>query len=193
MKLKRSQALTAVVTTLTLVLIGSATIVLSQQSASESQNPTGEVAPSGLEAPGVARDPAGQPIAFSHAHHAGQYQIECEFCHSYARRGPVAGIPSVERCVGCHQSILTDQPEIQKLLEYWENEEPIPWLRIHNLPDYVRFTHKAHVRAGIDCASCHGDVKSMEIAQQVESLSMGWCLDCHNEREAPRDCLVCHY
>ncbi|RZP26344.1 hypothetical protein EVA25_04550, partial [bacterium] len=142
MKLKHSQALTAVATTLTLALIGSATIVLSQQSASESQSPTGEVDPSGLEAPGVARDPAGQPIAFSHAHHAGQYQIECEFCHSYARRGPVAGIPSVERCVGCHQSILTDQPEIQKLLEYWENEEPIPWLRIHNLPDYVRFTHK---------------------------------------------------
>ena len=118
MKLKHSQALTAVATTLTLVLIGSATIVLSQQSASESQSPTGDVEPSGLEAPGVARDPAGQPIAFSHAHHAGQYQIECEFCHSYARRGPVAGIPSVERCVGCHQSILTDQPEIQKLLEY---------------------------------------------------------------------------
>ncbi len=193
MKLKHSKEIAPVAATLTLVLIGSATIVLSQQSASESQNPTAEISPSDLEAPGVARDPAGQPIAFSHAHHAGQYQIECEFCHAYARRGPVAGIPSVERCVGCHQSILTDQPEIQKLLEYWNNEEPIPWLRIHDLPDYVRFTHKAHARAGINCENCHGDVKSMEIAQQVQSLSMGWCLDCHNEREAPRDCLVCHY
>tara|TARA_B100000745_G_scaffold292077_1_gene232608 strand:- start:108 stop:689 length:582 start_codon:yes stop_codon:yes gene_type:complete len=193
MKLNYSNSTVVTIITLALVLIGSASAVLSQRSASESPNTTAEVTPLGLETPGVARDPAGQPIAFSHAHHAGQYQIACEFCHTYARRGPVAGIPSVERCVGCHQSILTDQPEIQKLLEYWENEEPIPWLRIHDLPDYVRFTHKAHVRAGINCENCHGDVKSMEIAQQVESLSMGWCLDCHNEREAPRDCLVCHY
>ena len=193
MKLIYSNSTVVTIITLALVLIGSASAVLSQRSASESPNTAVEVAPPGLEVPGVARDPAGQPIAFSHAHHAGQYQIACEFCHTYARRGPVAGIPSVERCVGCHQSILTDQPEIQKLLEYWENEEPIPWLRIHDLPDYVRFTHKAHVRAGINCENCHGDVKSMEIAQQVESLSMGWCLDCHNEREAPRDCLVCHY
>jgi len=193
MKLIYSNSTVVTIITLALVLIGSASAVLSQRSASESPNTTAEVTPLGLETPGVARDPAGQPIAFSHAHHAGQYKIACEFCHAYARRGPVAGIPSVERCVGCHQSILTDQPEIQKLLEYWENEEPIPWLRIHDLPDYVRFTHKAHVRAGINCENCHGDVKSMEIAQQVESLSMGWCLDCHNEREAPRDCLVCHY
>ena len=193
MKLKRSHCTTVIIITLAVVLVGAATAVLSQQSVSESPSPTAEVAPLSLEAPGVARDPAGQPIAFSHAHHAGQYQIACEFCHAYARRGPVAGIPSVERCVGCHQSILTDQPEIQKLLEYWENEEPIPWLRIYDLPDYVRFTHKAHVRAGINCENCHGDVRSMDIAQQVESLSMGWCLDCHNEREAPRDCLICHY
>ncbi len=193
MKPDYSNSTTVTIITLALVLIGSASAVLSQRPASESPNTTAEITPLGLEAPGVARDPAGQPIAFSHAHHAGQHQIECEFCHTYARRGPVAGIPSVERCVGCHRSILTDQPEIQKLLEYWENEEPIPWLRIHDLPDYVRFTHKAHVRAGINCENCHGDVKSMEIAQQVESLSMGWCLDCHNEREAPRDCLVCHY
>tara|TARA_B100000949_G_scaffold24546_2_gene18744 strand:- start:2770 stop:3351 length:582 start_codon:yes stop_codon:yes gene_type:complete len=193
MKLKRSHCTTVIIITLAVVLVGAASAVLSQQSVSESPRPTAEVAPPSLEAPGVARDPAGQPIAFSHAHHAGLYQIACEFCHAYARRGPVAGIPSVERCVGCHQSILTDQPEIQKLLEYWENEEPIPWLRIHDLPDYVRFTHKAHVRAGINCENCHGDVRSMEIAQQVESLSMGWCLDCHNEREAPRDCLICHY
>ena len=193
MKLKRSYCTTVIIITLAVVLVGAASAVLSQQSVSESPSPTAEVAPPSLEAPGVARDPAGQPIAFSHAHHAGLYQIACEFCHAYARRGPVAGIPSVERCVGCLQSILTDQPEIQKLLEYWENEEPIPWLRIHDLPDYVRFTHKAHVRAGINCENCHGNVRSMEIAQQVESLSMGWCLDCHNEREAPRDCLICHY
>ena len=137
--------------------------------------------------------PGEQPIAFSHSRHVEQAGIDCQFCHAYARRGPVAGIPSVERCVGCHRSILTEQPEIVKVLDYWEQETPIPWLRVHDLPDYVRFSHKAHVRSGIDCAACHGDVSGMDIAVQVESLSMGWCVDCHDSRDASRDCLVCHY
>ena len=141
----------------------------------------------------LAADPAGQPIAFSHQHHAGQYQMDCQFCHPYARRSPVAGIPSVQRCVGCHLVVVSDRPEIQKLIEYWENEDPIPWVRVHNLPDHVRFTHKAHVRAGVGCASCHGDVRQMDIAEQVEPLTMGWCLNCHEERQATRDCLACHY
>ena len=137
--------------------------------------------------------PGAQPIAFSHARHVRQAGIDCQFCHAYARRGPVAGIPSVERCVGCHRSILTERPEIMKLLDYWQEETPIPWIRIHDLPDYVRFSHKAHVRSGVDCAACHGDVAHMDVAVQVESLSMGWCLDCHTARGASRDCLVCHY
>ena len=146
-----------------------------------------------LVTPGIASESSGQPIAFSHAHHAGQYQIECQFCHAYARRSSVAGIPSVERCVGCHLNILSERPEIQKILEYWEKKEPIPWIRVHNLPDYVRFTHKAHVRVGLDCSNCHGDLTRMEIAQKVKPLTMGWCLDCHTERGASRDCLACHY
>ena len=134
-----------------------------------------------------------QPIAFSHSRHVELAGIDCQFCHAYARRGPVAGIPSVERCAGCHRSILTERPEIVKVLDYWEQETPIPWLRVHDLPDYVRFSHKAHVRSGIDCAACHGDVARMDVAVQVESLSMGWCVDCHSARDASRDCLVCHY
>jgi hypothetical protein len=140
-----------------------------------------------------AGTPGEQPIAFSHARHVEQAGIDCQFCHVYARRGPVAGIPSVERCAGCHRGILTERPEIVKLLEYWEEEMPIPWIRVHDLPDYVRFSHKAHVRSGIDCAACHGDVARMDIAVQVESLSMGWCVDCHTARDASRDCLICHY
>jgi hypothetical protein len=140
-----------------------------------------------------AGTPGEQPIAFSHARHVEQAGIDCQFCHAYARRGPVAGIPSVERCAGCHRGILTERPEIVKLLEYWEEEMPIPWIRVHDLPDYVRFSHKAHVRSGIDCAACHGDVARMDIAVQVESLSMGWCVDCHTARDASRDCLICHY
>ena len=138
-------------------------------------------------------NPEAQPIAFSHAHHVTEIGIDCQFCHAYARRGPVAGIPSVQRCAGCHEVILNEEPEILKILEFWENEEPIPWVRVNDLPDYVRFSHKPHIRAGVACSSCHGDVGSMEAAVQVESLSMGWCLDCHKERGANRDCLACHY
>ena len=137
--------------------------------------------------------PGEQPIAFSHSRHVGQAGIDCQFCHAYARRGPVAGIPSVERCVGCHRSILSERPEIVKVLDYWERQAPMRWIRVHDLPDYVRFSHKAHVRRGIDCTACHGDVARMDIAVQVKSLSMGWCVDCHAARDASRDCLVCHY
>ena len=147
---------------------------------------------SDAEAPDPGEPPV-QPIDFSHARHVEQAQIDCQFCHAYARRGPVAGIPSVQRCVGCHQTILSDAPEILKVLDYWENEQPIPWIRVHNLPDYVRFNHKAHIRAGFDCAECHGDVGRMTIAQQVSSLSMGWCVDCHEDNSASRDCLICHH
>jgi hypothetical protein len=138
-------------------------------------------------------NPVKQPIAFSHAHHVGEVGIDCQFCHAYARRGPVAGIPSVQRCAGCHEVVLSERPEIVKVLTYWKNEEPIPWVRVHDLPDHVRFSHKPHIRAGVNCSDCHGDVETMEAAVQVESLSMGWCLDCHKEREASRDCLICHY
>ncbi len=138
-------------------------------------------------------DPYAQPIDFSHRHHVTEIGIDCQMCHIYARRSPVAGIPSVEKCAGCHSQVLSDEPEVQKLLEYWENERPIPWIRVHDLPDYVRFSHKRHVLGGVDCAECHGDVGQMEIAVQVESLSMGWCVTCHDERSAEKDCLTCHY
>jgi hypothetical protein len=138
-------------------------------------------------------DPYTQPIAFSHRHHVTEIGIDCQMCHIYARRSPVAGIPSVEKCAGCHTQVLSEEPEVQKLLEYWENEQPIPWIRVHDLPDHVRFSHKRHVLGGVDCAECHGDVGQMEIAVQVESLSMGWCVTCHDERAADKDCLICHY
>lgn len=133
-----------------------------------------------------------QPLIFSHQVHTGEYEIACQYCHAYARRGPVAGIPSVQRCVGCHSTIAAEQPEIVRLMEYWAQREPIPWIRTHDLPDHVRFTHKRHVLAGVTCQVCHGDVDRMGIAIQTAPLTMGWCVECHAEREAPKDCLVCH-
>ncbi len=120
---------------------------------------TTSVALSGsVQEPETAEDPFAQPIAFSHAHHVTEIGLDCQMCHVYARRGPVAGIPSVETCAGCHKQVLSDQPEIQKVLEFWENKQPIPWVRVHDLPDYARFSHKRHVLVGIDCAECHGNV-----------------------------------
>lgn len=153
----------------------------------------GQESASGVIATGDLGDPPAQPIDFSHARHVGEARIDCQFCHAYARRGPVAGIPSVQRCVGCHQTILPEAPEVRRVLDYWENRQPIPWVRVHNLPDYVRFGHRPHLRAGFDCAECHGDVRQMTIAEQVSSLSMGWCVECHETNNASRDCLICHY
>jgi hypothetical protein len=134
-----------------------------------------------------------QPLAFSHRIHAGQFNIDCQYCHVYARRGPVAGIPSVQRCAGCHFVIASDRPQVVRLMEYWERREPVPWMRIHRLPAHARFSHQSHVVAGVACATCHGDVAQMEGAAQVTPLMMGWCLTCHDDERAPRDCLTCHH
>ena len=138
-------------------------------------------------------EPGTQPLAFSHRVHAGDYEIRCQYCHAYARRGPVAGIPSVQQCIGCHRTIAVEQPEIVKLTEYWEQRNPIPWIRVHDLPNYVRFTHRRHLQADVECQVCHGQVQQMESAVQVAPLTMGWCVTCHEEREVSKDCLLCHY
>jgi Cytochrome c7 and related cytochrome c len=90
-------------------------------------------------------------------------------------------------------TIASEKPEIVKLLGYWERKEPIAWLRVHDLPDFVRFTHKRHVAAGVECRTCHGDVARMDAPVQTAPLTMGWCLSCHKERKAPTDCVACHY
>jgi hypothetical protein len=134
-----------------------------------------------------------QPLTFSHRIHAGDNAISCLVCHPYARRSPVAGIPSVQRCAQCHLTIAATKPEVVKLLGYWERKQPIPWVRVHDLPDYVRFTHKRHVLAAIACQTCHGEVAGMEAASRTAPLTMGWCLDCHRARQASTECLTCHY
>lgn len=145
------------------------------------------------QAPAQNTDERRQPLAFSHRLHASGNAIPCQLCHSYARRGPVAGIPSVQRCVQCHVSIATNRPEIVKLMAYWKDKKPIPWVRVNRLPDYVRFTHKRHVLAGVACETCHGDVGQMRTVVQTAAFTMGFCLSCHKERQAPTDCLVCHH
>ncbi len=137
-----------------------------------------------------------QPIAFKHQVHA-EAEVSCLFCHPNALRSDIAGIPSVARCVGCHQTIASDSPDVKLVLDYWERNEPIPWRAVNNMPDFVFFSHQPHLGAGVSCETCHGNVGEMVVAKPVISMDMGWCLDCHLDQPKENvarlsDCLACH-
>jgi hypothetical protein len=161
-----------------------------------------------------AGDKIEQPIEFPHGIHAGKLGINCLYCHTYARRSAVAGIPPLQKCIACHENIesVKDKPLIKKLFEYWETRQPIPWKKIHNLPDFVRFNHERHIQRFYFqqekpihevCGLCHGDVKTMTVAEKVAPLTMGWCASCHEQdhkvdavtartANGPNDCSYCH-
>ena len=133
------------------------------------------------------------PVGFSHEAHVTVAGLDCQLCHAYARRGPLAGMPPLSRCAGCHRFVLPESPDVARLLARFDAGEPLAWPRVHDLPDHVRFTHKRHVRAGIACGACHGDVGRMQLAEQTAPLTMNWCVNCHEARQAPIDCVTCHY
>jgi len=137
-----------------------------------------------------------QPIAFSHQRHdtAG---VPCLYCHPNALRSDAAGIPTVEKCVGCHRTVATDRPRIQQVLSYWEAGEVIPWTRVEDQPDFVFFSHQPHLRSGLNCESCHGMVQEMDTVHSVVDMDMGWCLECHQDQPQEKvarleDCIACH-
>ncbi|HKZ83774.1 MAG TPA: cytochrome c3 family protein [Anaerolineae bacterium] len=137
-----------------------------------------------------------QPIAYSHRVHV-ESGVQCLFCHSSALRSDVAGIPSVQKCMGCHSVIATDSLLIQEVSGYWERGEPIPWVRVNTQPDFVYFSHQPHLGAGFNCETCHGEVGQMEVVHPVVKMDMGWCLDCHLKQPEEKvarlaDCLTCH-
>jgi hypothetical protein len=134
-----------------------------------------------------------QPIPFPHKLHAGDKQIPCQYCHSSARRSAVAGIPPLNTCMGCHKIVATDKEPIKTITEAYKANKPMEWVKVHDLPDFVRFSHKPHVAAGVECQTCHGQVQEMDVVEQVAPLQMGWCIGCHTERKARKDCLTCHY
>lgn len=133
-----------------------------------------------------------QPIAFPHTVHAGVLQIHCTYCHIFADRARSASAPPLEICMGCHKTIATDREEIRKLRRYYEEKRPIEWKRVYALPDFIYFSHKRHVKAGVACSMCHGDVANMKRVRRVNELIMGWCVSCHRVRGASRDCATCH-
>lgn len=131
-----------------------------------------------------------QPIAFSHQLHAGQYEIECQYCHTGVEIGKSANIPSANICMNCHTHIQNVggkegiSPEIAKIYAAVDNNQPIEWVRIHNLPDLSYFNHAQHVAVGgIECQTCHGPIQEMEVVYQHSSLTMGWCIDCHRQTD----------
>lgn len=129
-----------------------------------------------------------QPIKFSHAVHAKQNKIDCLYCHSTAEYSKVAGIPSANVCLNCHtlvrEGTRTGRFEIDKIHAAVEQQKPIEWVKIHNLPDYTFFDHSQHVSVGkVSCQTCHGDVENMDRVKQVNDLSMGWCINCHRTTE----------
>ena len=164
-----------------------------------------------------------QPIAFPHPQHVKTLGMNCLYCHFSANKSPDPGMPAVNTCMGCHTVVLgqndNSKAQIKKLSEYWNKKLPVPWVRIHKVPDYVQFPHMRHVSAGVTCQSCHGQVQNMARVYQASSLNMGWCVNCHVNgynaaeghrlagapdsviqaasavpaRKARYDCAICHY
>lgn len=135
-----------------------------------------------------------QPIAYSHALHAGTLEIACQYCHTGVEIGKSANIPSANICMNCHTHIQNLEgkegvsPEIQKIYDAVDNNKPIEWVRVHNLPDLAYFNHSQHVKVGgIECQTCHGPIQEMEVVGQHSSLTMGWCIDCHRQTEITTD------
>ncbi|MGB1218912.1 MAG: cytochrome c3 family protein [Flavobacteriales bacterium] len=159
----------------------------------------------GFDAIGVAQNyQPEQPINFSHKIHAGDQKIDCNYCHSSARHSKTSGIPSANVCMNCHTYInegpTTGTAEIAKIYEavgfdpetrtYVDSlkKGPIEWVKVHNLPDLVYFSHAQHVTAGKqDCQTCHGPIEEMDVVKQESKLTMGWCIECHRETEVNTD------
>ncbi len=135
-----------------------------------------------------------QPIAFSHKLHLTKVGLQCVDCHKYTDAGLNPIIPPVSKCMSCHATVKTNSPEIMKLTKFWNDKVPVPWIKVHTLPSHVYFSHKRHIKRGISCESCHGQLQGMDTVKQVRSLTMGMCINCHRQPEykASTDCLTCH-
>ena len=182
------QAMTVGVTAF--ALAGSMALVRSQDTAGEAASTAAQAEPA---------DPTAQPIQFPHDVHAADFGIDCQYCHFSAERSVDAGIPPVSTCLGCHTMVQgrNAPDEVAKIREYANAGEPIPWVRIHKVADHVHFPHMRHIDAGLECQECHGPIEEQGVLEaplpEWGKGKMGWCISCHVERDASRDCTVCHY
>lgn len=133
-----------------------------------------------------------QPIPYSHALHVGQLGLDCRYCHTTVDQAAFAAIPPAQTCMNCHTNVRKESDKLKPLHTAWETGKPIPWVTVHDLPDFSYFNHSAHVNKGVSCVECHGRIDQMgeEGVYQAKNLSMGWCLDCHRNNQnvlRPRD------
>lgn len=136
-----------------------------------------------------------QPIPYDHSVHVGINKIQCQYCHNQVERSPHASIPAMSTCMNCHLIVRPDSVYIMKLREYVDKGAAVPWVKVHMLPDHVKFNHSTHISKGVNCQTCHGPIETMKKVEQFSDLSMGWCVNCHRKPEynAPIDCSACHH
>jgi hypothetical protein len=141
------------------------------------------------------RPTAVQPIEFPHNVHIAKELTCTDYCHESATKGPVAGLPGIKTCMICHAAIATDRPRIQQLAALEAKGLDLAWQRVYGYPNesHVRFDHAPHLRAKVECSTCHGATDQQTVAQRNVELTMGFCVGCHTERQASNDCLTCHY
>jgi len=135
-----------------------------------------------------------QPIAYTHKVHLAN-GMQCTDCHTAVETGPVASIPGVQLCMTCHETMATEKPEIKKVAAFLARGEDIPWQRVYDYPPsaHVKFNHAPHIRASVDCRTCHGDMTQQTVAVRTVNMTMGFCLDCHKQKKASIDCVTCHF
>lgn len=132
-----------------------------------------------------------QPIPYSHKTHVG-LGLQCKNCHTNPDPGEIMGIPETKACMGCHASVKTDSPHIQKLASFHKQERAVPWVRVYEIPGYVFFSHRAHAAAGASCETCHGKVPQRDALYREGNINMGGCMQCHEQAKASNDCSYCH-
>ena len=120
-----------------------------------------------------------QPVPYSHKLHAGNLGLDCTYCHATVDKSSYAAIPATETCMNCHHRVKDKSPKLQMIRDSYATGQPVPWVKVHRLPDYVYFNHQAHISAGVSCVTCHGRIDQMQEVMQVNTLNMAWCLDCH--------------
>jgi hypothetical protein len=122
-----------------------------------------------------------QPVAYSHQVHVGKLGMDCRYCHTTVEKAAFAAVPPTSVCMNCHKTIAASADSIKPLRESMDTGKPVPWVRVHDLPDYVYFDHRAHIGRGVGCVECHDRIDRMEQVYQAKTLSMGWCLECHRD------------
>jgi cytochrome c7-like protein len=141
------------------------------------------------------RPAAHQPIPFPHKTHIEKGLMCTDYCHEAVTKGPVAGLPSIKTCMICHEAIATDKPLIQQITSIQKSGRDLAWQRVYGYPNesHVRFNHAPHIRANVECATCHGNIAQQTVAERNVDLTMGFCVNCHRQKNAPNDCLTCHF